>query len=290
MATGGNRSSNESPGRSAAAGPPGRSSVLVIAARAVLLMLAAIAATSAFVLTREDGRAAAGSQRVYACPMHREATSATPGECPICGMALREVAGPALTQLREVPALRQPGILDVPKRRIFSREVLAPGWLEREGIVQALVYRDEIASLLPGEKGVFRPSAAPGTRVAVHLAGGPAAWDASMSRIDFQVDGAPAPRVGTTGWLELAARARPVLVVPSTAVLQSGDGPYVLAASPDGRTFTRRPVETGSSLFGLTVVVSGVSEQERIAVRSAFFLEAEARFGAGTEAGMAVDQ
>jgi Heavy metal binding domain len=266
---------------------PGGSGLLV-AARATLVMLAAVAAISGVVLTQRDGRARATAQQRYACPMHPEVTSAGPGQCPICGMALSDLGGEAR---RELPAVRQPGTFDVARRRVFSRELRAPGWLEREGIVQALFYRDEIAALVPGEKAFFRPSAAPGTRIAVRLLGAPAAWDGSTARMDFRVEaGGGRVPVGTAGWLELAARARTVLVVPSNAVFQSGEGPYVLAASPDGRTFRRLPVETGSSFLGLTAVVSGLGEGERIAVRGAFFLDAEARSGAGKEARAVVDR
>jgi hypothetical protein len=34
----------------------------------------------------------------YACPMHPAVTSAAPGKCPVCGMALKPVAAPPATQ------------------------------------------------------------------------------------------------------------------------------------------------------------------------------------------------
>jgi multidrug efflux pump subunit AcrA (membrane-fusion protein) len=68
-----------------------------------------------------------------------------------------------------------------------------------------------------------------------------------------------------------------VLVVPYAAVLESSEGPYVLVASTDGRTLTQRRVEIGRVLGGLAVVLSGLHVQERVLVRSAFFVDAERR-------------
>ncbi len=221
--------------------------------------------------------------------MHPEVTADAPGECPICGMELTRIGGGAISTFRETASPRQPGTVGVARRRIFSHELRAPAWLQGEGVVQALLYHDEIATLAPGERGTFLPLAAPGARFEVHRAGAQAPWDASTAMIDFQLEGkAPGLRVGTTGWLELAARPREALVVPQTAVLQSSDGPYVLAASADGRTFTRRPVRIGRTLFGLTAVISGLSEGEWIASRSAFFLDAEARLVSGPSPSAAV--
>jgi hypothetical protein len=95
-----------------------------------------------------------------------------------------------------------------------------------------------------------------------------------------------------TGWLELAPRPRELLVVPSSALLYSGEGAYVLAAPPNGHRFTRRPVDIGRILdsgyaaglssdhFGAIVVLSGLEEGEQVVVGNAFFLDAERRLQA----------
>jgi hypothetical protein len=90
-------------------------------------------------------------------------------------------------------------------------------------------------------------------------------------------------RAGAAGWLELAARQRAALVVPSSAVQQSPQGAYVLAASPGG-TFAPTPVIVGKTIFGLSTIVSGLQEQQRVATRNAFFLDAEVRLAASSEA------
>src|SRR5579859_4726213 len=66
----------------------------VIVGRLVLLSLAAFAVVFAVLETREREhvRASAGASGRYACPMHLEITSDSPGDCPICHMALEPVA------------------------------------------------------------------------------------------------------------------------------------------------------------------------------------------------------
>ena len=86
---------------------------------------------------------------------------------------------------------------------------------------------------------------------------------------------APALRSGDVGWLEIEDKSRVLLVFPESALLRSDEGPYVLVAGPNERTFSRRPVQIGRILKGQVVVLSGLREDERIAVSSAFFLDAE---------------
>src|SRR5260370_19128375 len=92
-----------------------------------------------------------------------------------------------------------------------------------------------------------------------------------------------------TGWPELAPRPRELLGVPSSAVLYSGAGAYVLAAPPGSHTFTRRPVDIGRILdsgyaaglsgdhFGAIVILSGLEEGEQVVLDDTFFLDAERR-------------
>jgi cobalt-zinc-cadmium efflux system membrane fusion protein len=87
------------------------------------------------------------------------------------------------------------------------------------------------------------------------------------------------PRPGQAGWVVLTARQHRSLVVPDGAVIQSAAGPYVLVASPDNRTFSKQPVEIGKDFNGLGAVISGLGGGERMAVESAFFLDAERRLG-----------
>jgi len=142
-----------------------------------------------------------------------------------------------------------------------------------------VLYGDELAGLAPGEPGRFFRAAALAAAVDVRLtAEPPARWDLSTSRVHFRAaPGAPALAAGDVGWVQLAARPRNLLVVPSSAVLNSPQGPYVLVASEDGETFTKRSLEVGRVIAGLTVVLSGLDDQEQVVVGNTFFLDAERR-------------
>ena len=262
-----------------------RSPALIVAARAILLALAALAATYAFVLSRPESRTSRAAQRRYACPMHPEVTAAGPGSCPICGMALTETRVARLSPqeaARPDPGARALGVVDVARRRIFSQEQRASAWVAGDRTVRALLYQDDVASLEPAERAVFQAGSSP--PVAVRLdPSPPAPWDARTSTVDFVLERkGPSLPAGTTGWVELRARPRTSLIVSSSAVLESSEGPYVFA-SADGGSFTRRPVAVGKTLNGLTAVVSGLREQERVIIRGAFFLDSQARLEAEPE-------
>ena len=269
------------------------SGALVVAGRLLLLLLAVAAVASAFVLSRGDDRAAASFGGAYACPMHPEVTSAAPGECPVCRMALERVsasrrgAEPADSSFPE--SANQPSykLIASANRRAFPRTVRAPAWIEPGGVVAAILYKDELAGLTAGEPGQFFRAAAPAAGVDVRrTAEPPVPWDASTSRVAFQLaPGAPALGVREVGWVQLAARSQELLAVPASAVLVSPEGPYVLVAAPDGRSFTRRSLEIGQVLAGFAVVVSGLREGERVVVGNVFFLNAERRLSAQAEVG-----
>src|SRR5215470_17876505 len=155
---------------------------LVVAARAILLVLAAVAATYAFVLARSDPQTSQVKVR-YVCPMHPEVTATAPGSCPICGMALSEVRGAAAVRepARPDANLRQQGIVDVARRRVFSQEQRASAWVLDERSVRALLYQDEVASLEPGERAAFH-AAGGAPPIAVRLGSNPPLpWDARTS-------------------------------------------------------------------------------------------------------------
>ncbi len=262
-----------------------RSPALIVAARAILLALAALAATYAFVLSRPESRASQAAQRRYSCPMHPKVTAAGPASCPICGMALTETRSARLgqqEQARPDPSARAQGVVDVARRRIFSQEQRASAWVAGDRLVRALLYQDDLASLEPAERALFQTGGGP--PVAVRLGQAPPVpWDARTSTVDFVVErNGPSLPAGATGSIELPAKPRTVLIVSSSAVLESSEGPYVFA-SADGRSFTRRPVAVGKTLNGLTAVVSGLREQERVIIRGAFFLDSQARLEAGPE-------
>jgi hypothetical protein len=79
--------------------------------------------------------------------------------------------------------------------------------------------------------------------------------------------------------VELAPRPRQVLAVPASALLQSPEGPYVLAWTGVGFNFEKRPIEIGETFLkqGFAVVLSGLQVNERVVGRATFFLEADRR-------------
>jgi hypothetical protein len=313
----------------------------VLVARTLLLLAAAaLAATGVHVFLR-DGSAAAQATAGYSCPMHAEVFSSTPGQCPICKMALVSIdeskgngatstaehppdcpmhakaVAPAVSPLAQSPeASSKPGaplaagvtwlpethppaahakpsdrpVLATPKRRVFIDDVRAPAWLETPERLSAVLYRDELVGLGSGDRGRFFRAASPRVPIDVRLAEEPPTiWDASSSLVRFVVeprpiapkeangarDAASALRAGDIGWLEIEDKSRELLVFPESALLRSNEGPYVLVPGANERSFARRPVQIGRILKGQVVVLSGLRDDERIVVASAFFLDTE---------------
>jgi hypothetical protein len=281
---------------------------VIVAVRLLLLALAAAALTAAVAIGfngREADQAAAAVR--YACPMHPEVRAGAPGECPICRMALERVGRQAPATMRAaatenadfaaVENVRKHNIVDFVRYRsllVPLRELRGPASVGAGGEVTALFYDDEIASLEEGETGMFTPTSAPNLVIPLRrVAGAPERWDRSTSRIRFRAVADRSGRrlghpsetrltAGQVGWVELAPRPRQVLNVPVSAVVQSPEGPYVLAWTGSGFNFEKRPIEIGETFLkqGLTVVLSGLRANERVVGRATFFLEADRRASA----------
>jgi hypothetical protein len=234
--------------------------------------------------------------------MHPEVVAPVPGECPICRMELERVTGDSVRA-----AIAADGnLVTVVKRRVISQLIRAPAWLDADGAVSTVLHKDDLVGLPAGSPAKFFGSQTSRAGIEVHLsAGEPAFWDASTAKVRFiaaEVAASRADVTGDTGWLDIAARPRELLAVPSNAVLYTAEGPYVVAVSPDGKAFSKRPVEIGRILdsgsmaelskdrFGAIVVLSGLRENDRVVVEDTFFLDAERRLQEGRGIGPEVTQ
>lgn len=271
---------------------------LIVVARIVLLALAASAVAVAYSVGRRESSASSGV--VYACPMHPNVKASSPGDCPICRMALEPVrlastpassgvaAGLARSfTLPDALALRTFGDTSRCKRFDTPMEMRAPAEAETADSGVVVLHLDEIELLQPGERGLFFPltssTAGAPAGIPVHLTSDPPVpRETSTSLVRFRVDPGAALVPSQAGSLEFARRVRRGLVIRAASVIQSPDGPYVFVVSPDRRQLTRRPVVIGSILYENAAVISGLRENEYVAAKHTFFLDAEQRLRGAT--------
>lgn len=250
-------------------------------------MFAGAAAAAAYAVARPTGREVRADADRYRCPMHPDVDSNAPATCPICGMALVldvAVHGAAPTTTAAPAPVVRIG------RQTFSEAVRAPAWVDANGLVAAMVYRDDLVGLGPDVPAVLYPARAPSHGVDVALtADPPTDWDAATVHVHFRVAAAPDPRdpgdpalrPGDHGIVVIAARPHELQVVPASAVLQAADGPYVLALDPVHRRLVPRMIQTGRTHHGATAVLSGLSDGDSVVTTGAFLVDIEARGASG---------
>jgi hypothetical protein len=266
------------------------SSRLVLVTRLGLVAIAAGALVAGLVARGGSTvpAATAATRAAFVCPMHPEVTSSAPGDCPICRMALEptaNVAGPAtepaaLKLAAVEKELRAFDAVSRVKRFETSQEMRASAWADSPEGGWALMYKDQARLLVAGETGQFWLLSAPGPGIAVRVGReAPEPWDESTVRIRFHAASGVTLPVNAAGSVKFATRLRRDLVIREGGVLRSPEGPYVLVATNDRHTLTKRRVEIGSIIYGYAAVISGLEEDEWVVATHAFALDTARRLG-----------
>jgi hypothetical protein len=274
-------------------GPPHVVSPLVVAGRALLLLAAAAALVFGFVRAQSHDREIAAMAQQYVCPMHPGIKSHAPGDCPICNMALV----PMTEVLSEGP---KPGsanderVLAVAQSEMVARAVRAAAWVGADGVGKVLLYKDDLVGAAAEEPARFFGRLSPNMPFGAHLISAEQTpRDVSTVEVAFRLDhpseharGGAGPL--DVGSLQLDGRARKLLVIPSSAVLYSARGPYVLVRGA-GEEFEKRAVQVGRILdsgylgaqagmqSGSTVILSGLREGETVISGYTFFKDVDRR-------------
>src|SRR5262249_45565694 len=144
----------------------------------LLLLGLAVAAVIVAVVIAGRGRGGEDPGARYTCPMHPEVRAASPGQCPICRMALELVApGPSprpgmggMVDTTAVDNVRKHKILEFVRAHSLLpnlRELRGPAWVDSDGTITAVLYNDQIAVLGADEPGTFSLTQAPAVTFAV---------------------------------------------------------------------------------------------------------------------------
>lgn len=245
-----------------------------------LIVFAGAAAAAVYAVAHPAGREVRAEADRYRCPMHPDVDSSVPATCPICGMALvLDVAAHGAVPTRTAapaPVVRV-------GRQTFSEAVRAPAWVDANGLVAAMVYRDDLVGLGPDVSATLYPTTTPSRGVDVALtADPPTEWDSATAYVHFRADAPLAP--GDHGVIVIAAHPRELQVVPASAVLQAAEGPYVLALDPAHRRLVPRMIQTGRTHHGFTAVLTGLADGDSVVSTGAFLVDVDAR-GQGRPAG-----
>jgi hypothetical protein len=266
----------------------------IVVGRILLATVAAAAVVLGFVWAHEATPDSVMSQKSYACPMHPEVTSSSPGACPICRMAL-EPKRPPSTEASPVAAaaslnlptvsteLRAFDALSRAKRFETSLEMRAPAWAESREVGVALFHRDQSRLIKAGEPATFSAASRASDdshAIQVRATGDPPQrWDDATDLVRFRIDAGGELAPNQTGWVKFATRLREGLAIRASAIRESPDGPYVLVASNGRRTLSKRAVEIGSRLYDYAAVISGLAEGEYVVAKHTFALDVERRLG-----------
>jgi Cu(I)/Ag(I) efflux system membrane fusion protein len=171
------------------------------------------------------------------------------------------------------------GIYVQPGTELFQLADLSTVWLIAD------VYESEIGRVKIGQKGVLELPAYPGERftgkvtfIYPALAAGSRTLQA---RIEFRNPGLKL-RPGMYGDVTLDLGEQNAIVVPSEALVDTGEIQYVFVSKGGGR-FEPRRVRAGWSGGGRVAVLEGLAEGERVVTTANFLLDSESRLRAAIE-------
>lgn len=218
----------------------------------------------------------------YTCPMDPSVESNHPDTCPICGMALTPVTQQERSSgVVRVASKARPLIgLDVApvqnqtlwKRIIGSGVITEPA--ARRMPLAVRVYRGDATTAQRGEPVVVTTRDVPliefnGTVVET------AAAATGPLRVVID-DPEQLLRPGMFAELKIEVELPPRLTIPATAVMYAGKRRLVFVERISG-VFEPRTPELGGTADGFVEVVSGLDENEQVAVSGTFLLAAESR-------------
>jgi RND family efflux transporter MFP subunit len=149
--------------------------------------------------------------------------------------------------------------------------------------VVADVFEYEAANVRVGQSAALTPESSPGRRlhgrVSYIMPGVDPTTRTLKVRMQFDNPGF-ALKLDMFGEVEIATGGARKLVVPETAVLNSGDRQVVFLDRGEGR-FEPRNVTIGAQSGGLIEILSGLREGDRIVASGNFLLDSESQLKAG---------
>lgn len=234
-------------------------------------------------LTGDHGAAISSAPTTfYTCPMDPSVEFDHPDTCPICGMALT----PVTQQERRSGVVRvaskaRPLIgLDVApvqnqtlwKRIVGSGVITEPA--ARRMPLAVRVYRGDATTAQNGEPVVVTTRDVP--LIEFHGTVVESAADATGPLRVVIDDPEQLLRPGMFAELKIEVELPPRLAVPAAAVMYAGKRRLVFVERSSG-VFEPRTPELGRTADGLVEIISGLDENEQVAVSGTFLLAAESR-------------
>jgi Cu(I)/Ag(I) efflux system membrane fusion protein len=147
------------------------------------------------------------------------------------------------------------------------------------------VYESEISRVKVGQRAAFEPKSSPGRKFAGRVQFIYPALNTGSRTLQARVELANPSlelRPGMFGDVALELGGAQAVVIPSDALIDTGEHQYVFVDRGGGR-FEPRPVKAGWSGDGRTAVLEGLAEGERVVTTANFLLDSESRLRAAVE-------